>query len=229
MNTAAWILGILYSLGMLALKVGAGAAFLSGRGLLAATAVYLALFAAIGAGLEAILAVPAVEGIVREGTTLHLVLSTGLVLWGIYTLMSVQPSSRGPRLAPWGLVVPCPVCASAILVSVSVGVTATGRAPILVASGLAAFFLVAAAASRAVFRRLRDREGTGLGVVLVAMGLYFLVLLAVAPIWPQAEKMARQGTAAGGTLSASLVLGTLGAAAGLVLAGLVVKLREVHR
>lgn len=56
--------------------------------------------------------------------------------------------------------------------------------------------------------------------------LFWLIVRAAAPIWPQAERMAREGTAAGATPPPAVLAGTLVAMAAIVLLGLLARARE---
>ena len=78
---------------------------------------------------------------------------------------------------------------------------------------------------RRVFRRLGVLALEGVGVA----ALTALVFLAVAPVWPAAERMARQGGTAAPPVPVGVLVGTLGAAAALVLVGFVVRAREGRR
>ncbi len=62
--------------------------------------------------------------------------------------------------------------------------------------------------------------------LVVTLGLCLLVLLAASPVWPAAERMARQGGVAKTTTPTGVLAGTLGAGMLLVLAGYV---REARR
>ncbi|MBI3269799.1 MAG: hypothetical protein HYZ53_12310 [Planctomycetes bacterium] len=228
MNVSAWTLGVLYSLGVLAVKVGVGAGFLRGRALAAAALLYAGLFAAIGLGVERLLRLPLVEGLLAEGTLLHALLSAGLLTWGLVSLFSLE---RAAPIAPWGLVLPCPVCAAAVLVSTSLGVAATGLPAAMVACALAGFFLAVAAAARAVVVRVRGpapRAGA-IGMALLGVGLYFLVLLLAAPVLAEAARLAAHAPDADAPLPALETAAALGLAGLLVLAGFTARRMERPR
>lgn len=68
-----------------------------------------------------------------------------------------------------------------------------------------------------------------LGEVVLAGSLAGVLFLAVAPVWPAAERMARQGGTAAPSPPTGVLAGTIALATGLVLAGFVRGSREGRR
>ena len=124
------ILGFLFAVGAFAVKGGAGGHYyLAGRSsprakvffLLAYYLVYLILFLGIGLAIDRVdlrLYLGPIQEIMGWAMPLHLLISTGLIAWGVVLLRPVAPDA-GPSRGWLALVIPCPVCLSVILITLA--------------------------------------------------------------------------------------------------------------
>ncbi len=199
METKALILGLGLSLGVFAVKSGAGLSYiLRRRGWPAAVLFFATVHAPVfwtawfvsdrikaGAYLDRVLLVA------ENGMALHLLLAALLLVWGVTLLgrcgCSVQ-KSRGWLL----LSLPCPVCFLVIITSGAMAETLMPKIPWLfaymyagfVATGLASAFIL----SR-VMRRTPPEHG--LGALMVLASLYFLLTVTFAPQMGEVERIYR--------------------------------------
>jgi predicted transporter len=198
MELKSLILGLAFTLGIFAVKSGAGLAHATcGQRGWPRRALSTLVFALVYAPLFALSWWLAAEGgvvarlelamsLARQGMTVHFLLALLLLLWGVALLRRPgqgQGSSRGWLL----LALPCPVCFTVILGSTALLHASFADLPLLplwlffgfiLTALLSAFFL-----SR--FRALEDRT---LGMAMVLAALYFLVTVAVVP---QVKDLAR--------------------------------------
>ncbi len=196
------ILGLVFSVGIFAVKSGAGLAYILKREdrilrqvlVMAGFAVcYSLLFA--GAWLlilrfDFLAHLDAVMMLFKNGMALHFLLAGLLVLWGGYLLgqdASCQHQSHGWMV----LSIPCPVCFGVILFSGSFLHGMRPDEPYLFV-GLAALFIGVAMVT-AVLLALSKKTGAnyGLGGVMLCAGLYFLLSLIVVPQFADFERMYR--------------------------------------
>ena len=100
LNIILWIGGMLFSLGIFAVKVGFGLGFsgMKWKGVLLTLSLYLVLFVAI-AVLSGHL-IKLLEPVLRKGPYLHALMAAGMIGWGIYLLRGqtdkrVMPAKAG--------------------------------------------------------------------------------------------------------------------------------------
>ena len=227
MELTSLILGLAFTLGIFAIKSGAGLAHALGgqRGWQRPTLtafgfglVYASLFALswwLAAANGVITRLELAMTLARQGMTVHFLIALLLLLWGVALLRRPghgQGSSHGWLL----LALPCPVCFTVIL-----GCTALLHARFadipLLPLWLFLGFVVTALLAAFLLSRFRTFDDRTLGMVMVLAALYFLVTVAVVP---QVKDLARiyrlaaaMPLAAAGSLPvlAGLTLGCLAA------------------
>ena len=128
------------------------------------------------------------------GVPLHVLLSAGLVIWGMALLAGPSSGPTAPENRPKGwllLALPCPVCASAIFLSSAFLLLLFPAAGWLVPAAAAGFFLAVLYGTVALLllgtARFRQAPTAVTGKLMIGIGLYFLLLLLVAPRFREIE------------------------------------------
>lgn len=219
-----WAGGTLFSLGIFALKTGFGLAFgrVGIRGVAVALTAYALLFtllAPLAVGLTAPLA-----ALLNRGPWLHLLMAAGLIAWGLWVLFTTGSASQAKRnrqgrfLRPaLLLILPCPVCLSAMLFSTGTALALLPLPPLPVGGLLGLAF---AALTLLFYRAARPGRGehpeVPLGLAMIAIGLYFVASLGL-PAKIEEARLAYgafldHGQSASGNDMAALLLTLLAAA-----------------
>jgi predicted transporter len=185
-----WIGGMLFSLGIFALKVGLGLACgkVGPKGVAAALTGYLALFVAIALAAEQL--VRWLEPLLRNGVWLHSLSATGLIAWGMYLVIGRRTSDRHGAGAGLLLIIPCPICLTAICFSTWAALNAIRLPAPLVGLGLGlAFGVLAAAVWLAARLRPGQHSQAPLGLAMVVIGLYLIASLFLPAKVKEAQEM----------------------------------------
>jgi len=217
MELKSLILGLLFSLGAFGVKTGIGLQYVFSRqvsrggrlavGLLAALA-YLAVFSASAVlvrRVDLLQYYKTISGFMASGMFIHLAMALLLGLWGIRLLK--RRDHEKTASAGWlVLVVPCPVCMTAILFATgflvawfpekqvaSVGLMYLGF------MGLA----LAAGTITACSRHSACSPEKTLGAAMLLAAAFFLVSMAVVPQFADVDKIYRLAGYQGGNTPAS--------------------------
>ena len=230
LNMVLWIGGMLFSLSIFVVKVGFGLGLGSVRwpGIVLTLLLYLGIFiltAIFSASLIKIL-----EPVVRKGPYLHALMAMGLIAWGILVLrhlagqgaeFGLQPHNRNYKAkdSVWVtyrsalfLLIPCPVCLTAIIFATWAALNVIKLPALLVGLGLGIVFTILTLLVYFLIRHVTLNstlisKRIGLGLSMVGIGLYFLTSLFL-PARIEAAKTIYQSFATeGGNIALSDHLG----------------------
>lgn len=222
LNIILWIGGTLFSLGIFAVKVGCGLSFgrVRLRGIFLILFMYLVLFILIAMLSQHLIKI--LEPVLRKGPYLHSMMAAGMIAWGIILLKEQNthtPSSHHSIL----LLIPCPVCLTAMTFSTWSALNVVKFHPALVGMGLGCVFVLL---SLTVYLSLKlislhssliiQRSSLGLG--MIAIGLYFIASLFLPAKIEQAKGMYQSFLTDGNKADINNTIGVLA----LLLAALVV-------
>ena len=125
----------------------------------------------------------------RYGMLLHLAVAMGLLFWGIKLLLQgPAQKTKSPYQAGLLLILPCPVCATLILLNLSLAYSIFAMSPPLTTLILFALFSGIIIATIALIFPFRQKVGSGssfLGLAMTSVSLYFLITIIIAPIYPE--------------------------------------------
>jgi len=175
-----WIGGMIFSLGVFAVKVGFGLSFsrMKWKGILLTLSFYFLLFIVI-AMLSGRL-IELLEPLLREGPYLHALMATIMIAWGIYLIK--HGHGKATKINPHSmlLLIPCPVCLTAITFSVWAGINAIKLPSYLVGLGLGLVFTSLSLIFMGITRlRSSISPHINLGLSMIGIGIYFLGSLIV--------------------------------------------------
>ena len=200
-----WILGILIALSTFGIKVGLGAStvlynrsvsgmkkflFLSG-----AFIIYLLLFFSLytlTTHFQLLKYLDRFLEVLRYGMLAHLFIALGLLVWGVRLLLfSGQHSTVSSQRAAFLLIFPCPVCATVILLTLSLDYSLF-LFPLLSTTGLlfGVFLSISLVTILMLFpfrRQIGTVDSSFLGLVMVIVALYFLLTVIIAPIYQEVQ------------------------------------------
>jgi predicted transporter len=200
------ILGILFSIGIFAVKSGAGISyFVAGRkkksskvsAFLLFALTYFFVFAAAAIVLDRIDPVrhlAAIRTFIQSGMILHLVMAGMLMAWGVMLLKQ----STGPRLKSKGwlmLAVPCPVCVTVIFFSAGFLMTCFPDTPKSIVLTLYLAFVLVNLVTMGVIALYRKRNAmipeSFLGGAMLLIAVYFFLSVTIMPQFADMEKIYR--------------------------------------
>ncbi|GER92441.1 transporter [hot springs metagenome] len=205
LNIILWIVGMLFSLGIFAVKVGFGLGFsgMKWKGVLLTLSLYLMLFVAI-AVLSGHL-IKLLEPVLKKGPYLHALMAAGMIAWGIYlvrqssraTERQIKIQAEGLRLKEKSeignlksknsllvthhsllLLIPCPVCLSAMTFSTWAALSVIKLPSLIVGIGLGVIFALLTLTIVGLTRiKQTSSPEVSLGLGMIAIGLYFMASL----------------------------------------------------
>jgi len=130
--------------------------------------------------------------VLLKGPYLHLLLSIGLILWGVYLLTrkNFQPQEEHSIKLSLPLLLPCPVCLFAMSFSVAVFLSATQLPPYLVGFGLGlAFTLFSLVFFFIVKIWAKEFKLATLGLTMIGVGAYLSLSFIVPEKIEEAKKI----------------------------------------
>jgi|GEM_PF-6254014 predicted transporter len=190
LNILLWIIGMTFSLGIFSIKVGLGLGF-SRVGIREVALVYggyLLIFLLFS--LLADKVVSLLDPIIKRGPYIHAFVAVGFISWAIYILKTINSSiskKRKLRTSLLLLVMPCPVCVTAIAYSTWAAVWITKASPVYTGLILTLIFLSISTIFLFVSKLTKDTTGVGLSISLFIIGSYFLLSLVIPSIIQEAK------------------------------------------
>lgn len=188
LNIILWLGGMLFSLGIFAVKVGFGLGFsrIKWKGILLTLSLYLMLFIVI-AVLSGHL-IRLLEPVLKKGPYLHALMAAGMIGWGILLLRrqksekEIQDSkfnnSELSTLNSLLLLIPCPVCLSAMTFSTWAALNVIKLPSLIVGIGLGVIFALLTLAIVGLTRiKQTSSPEISLGLGMIAIGFYFMASL----------------------------------------------------
>ena len=207
------ILGIVFSIGIFAVKSGAGLSYIMARKdtlwgraavLVLFAVTYALVFALVGLALKVIDPIKhfaSIQSFLKSGMTVHMVMAVLMMLWGLILVRQhhhTEADSRGWLL----LVLPCPVCATVILFSLALAVSFFPDHFTAVVGGLYLLFLMMGTGSGLLLLLFQKKAQVSpelfLGVVMLLMAGYFILSLTVMPQFAELENVYRLARYQGG-------------------------------
>lgn len=202
MELKSLILGLVFSMGIFAVKSGAGLSYLLQKtggmarrlwvlvGFAAGYALVFGLAWLVVSRIDPLAHLDTVMRLFKNGMTLHMLLAVLLLLWGAALLkkrVAPQGQSRGWLL----LALPCPVCFSVILFAGSFLHNLLPDVHGLFAWLFAGFIGVSLVSALVFALFAKGGAEHGLGRVMVLAALYFLVTITVVPQFADLERIYR--------------------------------------
>jgi len=182
LNILLWIGGMLFSLGIFAVKVGLGLGCgnFKIKGIALTLIGYTALFMVIAQAAEQLRQLTA--PLLQKGPWMHTLSAGGLIVWGLAVLLmetrgkkperpAVPGSSRGTGLL---LIAPCPVCFSAMTFTLWAALGVIKQPPLLLGLYLGFAFSLMVLLVTLACKVRTDRSLVPLGMAMIVIGLYFV-------------------------------------------------------
>jgi predicted transporter len=250
-NLVLWIGGMLFSLGVFVVKVGFGLGLgrVGWRGLVLTLLLYLGIFLLAAGFCESLIKI--LEPVVRKGPYVHIVMALGMIVWGLCLIRNLAGadagcgvhSARGKSTAPGAtqaaprpalfLLLPCPVCLTAITFSTWAALQVIKLPAWVVGLGLGATFIILSLLiylfiKLFTLKSTRLNQRIGLGLSMIAIGLYFLTSIFLPAHIEAAKSIYQSFITDGGSMALSDHIGVfLLLLAALLVGFLVNKRREV--
>lgn len=210
------ILGVVFSIGIFAVKSGVGIAYVAGkkksvRDILFVVLLYALAYAAVFGIAASILPrfdpvrhLGAIQAFIGSGMIVHLALAALMLAWGILLLKGKKTSSAidSHRSRAWLiLALPCPVCITVILFSSAFLITCFPDHPTIIVFTLYLAFVSVGLVSLALAYRFQRWAMVSsealLGAAMLLVAAYFLVSVTVMPQFAELDKVYRLASHAG--------------------------------
>jgi predicted transporter len=200
------ILGILFGIGLFAVKSGIGLSYLLSRQPRLGSKALVLLVYAIGYGLVFGLAalllhhidplrhLAAIQTFLRSGMIVHMIMAGSMAVWGV--LLLKRPHIHGASSRGWMLLVlPCPVCTAVILFSSAFLVSLFPDSRWGAIWGLYLAFLLMGLSTMGIAHLMRSRAAlpseSFLGGAMLLMAVYFMLSVTVMPQFADLDSIYR--------------------------------------
>lgn len=126
---------------------------------------------------------------VRFGMLFHLIIAVGLLVWGGKLLLDDRLciNKNSSYRASFMLIMPCPICATAILLNLTFAYSLSNLSPLLttlILFVIFAIFIISTVVFIFPFRHKVGSNNNFLGISMSFVALYFLLTIIIAPIYP---------------------------------------------
>jgi len=202
MELKSLILGLVFSMGIFAIKSGAGLSYLLQKtggmarrfrvlaGFVAGYALVFGLAWLVVSRVDLLAHLDKVMLLFKNGMTLHFLLALLLLVWGV-SLLKKDPEGRKKSRGWLLLALPCPVCFSVILFTGSFLHNLLPDVHGLFVWLFAGFSIVSLLSALGFTMLGNDNAEHDLGLVMVLAALYFLVTIMVVPQFGDLERIYR--------------------------------------
>lgn len=153
---------------------------------------YALLFAALGltvTHLNLLNYLDRLSNLIQYGMLVHLTVALGLLVWGARLLLGQIDQKQGSSLgAGLFLVLPCPVCATVILLNLTLALSLSSLSALATTLSLFGLFWTIIAATLLGLWFFRGKTGVDnmvLGAAMALIAIYFFLTVLIAPIYPK--------------------------------------------
>jgi len=170
-----WVIGTGLTLSAFAVKLGVALGLSKPSKLTIALVLFIYAFLFLIISILAKSFLTLLMRVLLKGPYLHLLLSFGLILWGMYLLTrkKSEPQEEHSVKLSLPLLLPCPVCLSAMSFSVVTFLSATQVPPYLVGLGLGLAFALFSLVFFLIVRiRAKEFKLATLGLAMIGVGAY---------------------------------------------------------
>ncbi len=127
------------------------------------------------------------ETILKKGMLIHLILTIGMVSWGLNILLSEKKDTKAYLL----LTMPCPFCFLVILLSIGFLCKFIGNYKIIYTIYFYLGFVGFQIITSFLIKIFKFNPENFLGMSLIMMGLYFIVTYIIAPVFSDIDRILR--------------------------------------
>jgi len=197
-----WITGILVAFSVFGIKVGLGLGvhmynrrrpcskkmLFFGASLLVYLTLFLGMYGLI-TSFNLLNYLDQFVNMLRYGMALHLAVALGMFFWGArLILQNPMTHYHVPLRASLLLILPCPVCATVILLNLTLALSLFTLSPLATTLVLFSLFGLIIVTTAGILFPFRQKIGNGnsfLGLSMLLIALYFLLTVIIAPIYPE--------------------------------------------
>jgi len=182
LNIILWTGGMLFTLSIFAVKVGFGLGLggMRWKGIFLILVSYLVLFIFVAMFSEQLMRL--LEPVLRKGPYLHALMAIGMIIWGIFLLRDSHHSHTTTHKSHSALLlIPCPVCFTAMTFSTWAALNVIKLPAHLVGLGLGIVFCFLSILFYFILKFVGRNSSPRIGISfgMLGIGLYFLAALVI--------------------------------------------------